>query len=90
MAYEQIGYERPHQITLEGRKKLVITGVREVESFNESCIILRTESGGLVVDGQELHIEKLSLDGGDVIVEGLVDAISYEDTPQKRGFFSRR
>lgn len=91
MAYEELTFDRPHQVALEGRKKLVLTGVREVESFDEENIVLHTSCGTLIIEGKGLHIEKLSLDGGDVNVEGQVDLLSYEDEPApRRGFFSRR
>lgn len=91
MAYEELTFDRPHTVSLEGRRKLILTGIREVESFDEENIVLHTSCGALIIEGQGLHIEKLSLDGGDVIVEGQVDTLAYEDAPTpKRGFFSRR
>ena len=49
-----------------------------------------TTKGTLVVRGEDLHIEKLSLDGGDLRVEGVVDSLSYEDDSRERGgFFAR-
>ena len=75
---------------LEGREELVISGVEEVESFDESAILLTTAQGGLEIQGEGLHIEKLSLDGGDLKVEGTVDSLSYEDGGRERvGLFAR-
>ena len=71
MAYETEHSRQglPHQIVLEDREELTITGVEEVESFDESSIVLSTVRGGLEVQGEGLHIERLSLDGGDLKVE---------------------
>lgn len=67
-----------HHVILEEREQLVISGVEEVESFDESAIYLTTAQGWLEIQGEDLHIEKLSLDGGDLKVEGRVNALLYE------------
>ena len=80
----------PHHLILEGREQLSVSGVEEVESFDENQIVMYTTKGTLVVRGENLHIEKLSLDGGDLKVEGDIDALTYEDGPrEKGGLFSR-
>lgn len=79
----------PHHIHLEERGTLSISGVMEVESFDEESIVLSTSQGGLVVRGSNLHIEQLSLDGGDLKVEGAVDSLTYEEQPVRGGFFAR-
>ncbi len=92
MAYDdgRTKLDTPHHILLEGRNQLSISGVEEVESFDETSIIMGTTQGTLVVRGEDLHIEKLSLDGGDLRVEGTVDSLTYEEERQLRGgFFSR-
>ena len=68
-----------HHVALEEREQLVISGVEEVESFDESAIYLTTAQGGLEIQGEGLHIEKLSLDGGDLKVEGTINALIYSD-----------
>ena len=88
MPYEE--KQLPHHIVLEGRESLSVSGVEEVESFDENTIVMRTVKGTLVVRGEELHIEKLSLDGGELKVEGAVDALSYEDDGRERGSFLSR
>ena len=75
--------EAAHHILLEGREQLTVSGVEEVESFDENTIVMVTAKGTLVVRGEDLHIEKLSLDGGDLKVA--VDALSYEDDRGGRG-----
>lgn len=92
MAYEEKGVrpDAPHHLILEGREQLSVSGVEEVESFDENQIVMDTGKGTLVVRGTELHIEKLSLDGGDLKVEGEIDSLTYEDGGrEKGGFFSR-
>ena len=80
----------PHHLILEGREQLSVSGVEEVESFDENQIVMYTTKGTLVVRGENLHIEKLSLDGGDLKVEGDIDALTYEDGPRENGgLFSR-
>jgi sporulation protein YabP len=88
MAYEE--KQLPHHLVLEGRSSLTVSGVEEVESFDENTIVMATVKGALVVRGEGLHIEKLSLDGGDLKVEGMVDSLTYEDQGRERGgFFAR-
>ena len=79
-----------HHVILEGRESLSVSGVEDVESFDETTIVMRTCKGTLVVRGEDLHIEKLSLDGGDLKVEGTVDALTYEDDGGERGGFLAR
>ena len=82
--------ELSHRIMLEEREQLVISGVEEVESFDESTIYLTTAQGALEIQGDELHIEKLSLDGGELHVDGRIDSISYEEQGGGRaGWFGR-
>ena len=90
MGYEN-GGGAPHHVTLEERRSLTVSGVEDVERFDESTIVLSTSRGTMVVSGENLHIEKLSLDGGDLKVEGEIDAITYEDGQAggRGGFFSR-
>ena len=79
----------PHELRLENRARLSVNGVREVESFDEESVVLHTTKGVLVIRGQQLHLQTLSIDGGQVLVDGSVDAISYEDDIPRGGFFAR-
>ncbi len=79
----------PHHIVMEERASLSISGVEEVESFDENTISLSTSQGALIVRGENLHIEKLSLDGGDLKVEGTVDSLTYEERQARGGLFAR-
>ena len=86
MAYDnQMEMRPPHRITLEERGTLSVSGVVEVERFDENEIIMSTSRGTLAVRGEELHIEKLSLDGGELRVEGRVDSLLYEDDGERPG-----
>ena len=79
-----------HRLELIGREQLTISGVEDVERFDETGIVMSTAAGTLVVTGEDLHIGKLSLDGGELHVDGRIDAVSYEDGGQERqGFFRR-
>ena len=75
----------PHRVTLDGRDRLTISGVEDVDRFDESEIVMNTAEGSLVVSGENLHIDKLSLDGGELHVDGRIDSLSYEDAPASRG-----
>ena len=91
MAYDnQTGVRAPHRVVLEERGALSVSGVEEGERFDENEIVMSTSRGTLTVRGENLHIEKLSLDGGDLKVEGSVDALNYEDEcGEGGGFFAR-
>ena len=79
-----------HNIILESRERLNISGVEDVESFDENAIILYTSRGTLIVRGSDLHIEKLTRDGGELNVQGNIDSLQYEnDQPGRGGLFSR-
>lgn len=80
----------PQRIELSGREHLSVSGVEDVDRFDENEIVMNTSEGVLVVTGENLHIGKLSLDGGELHVDGRIDAVTYEDAPvQSGGFFAR-
>ena len=81
--------ELPQKLTLEDRRRLTVTGVQEVESFDENAVVLHTNRGMLIVRGRELHLKQLSVDGGQVAVDGTVDALLYEESRKEGGFWSR-
>ena len=72
-------------LELEGRDKLTVSGVEDVERFDEGCIVMATCEGTLIVTGEGLHIGKLSLDGGELQVDGRVEALTYEEQQSPRG-----
>jgi len=89
MNYDNRESSVPHRLSLDNRAKLTLTGVEDVERFDETEIVMSTSAGALIIKGEELHIEKLSLDGGEIHVTGRVDSLTYEANHSTGGFFSR-
>lgn len=89
MAYET-GQQLYHRVELEDRDKLTVSGVEDVERFDEGCIVMATCEGTLIVTGEGLHIGKLSLDGGELQVDGRVEALTYEEQQAPRGSWLTR
>ena len=78
----------PHSLTLKDRKSLTMSGVTEVVSFDENSVVLHTELGPLSIHGRDLQLKTLTLEGGQVAVEGNVAALIYEE-PRSGGFWRR-
>ncbi len=69
----------PHRLALNERRELTMTGVSEVVSFDDNTVVLRTDLGMLVVQGSDLKLKTLSLEGGQVAVDGTISALIYEE-----------
>lgn len=67
----------PHSLILEEKEKLSISGVTDVDTFDETKIILFTEDDTLEVEGCDLHIQKLNVSDGEMLIEGNIDSIIY-------------
>ena len=80
----------PHSLNLEERHRLAVTGVSEVLSFDENEVVMDTTLGLLTVEGEGLHVEKLSLDIGELSLEGSIQSMCYSHDRQKRGSFWSR
>ncbi len=81
MAYEEVKKTvcKPHTVIMEERKKLSVSGVEDVESFDDTQIVMRTVCGDLIIKGSDLQIDRLSLETGEVGVTGLVSQFGYEE-----------
>ena len=75
----------PNKLQLNERESLTMTGVAEVVSFDENTVVLQTSLGLLVIQGQQLQLKNLTLEGGQVAVEGSIRALSYEE-PRQTGW----
>ena len=90
MPYEDMSGMQ-HRLELECRERMLVTGVEEVERFDEEEIVMNTTAGTLVVGGSGLHIGKLNLDGGELHVDGSIHTLLYEDQgPSQSGGLLRR
>lgn len=76
---KQINTNTIQNVILENREKLTISGVLDVLSFDDQIVIVETELGLLTVKGENLRINKLSLDTTEVIVEGTILSLSYSE-----------
>ena len=82
--------ERAQNISLEGRHRLKISGVEDVENYDENLITVNTLLGTLSVEGDQLKILNLSMESGELAVEGNISALIYTDIPKATGgFFGR-
>ena len=71
-------------LILENRGKLSISGVNDVLSFDDQIVMVDTELGLLTVKGENLRINKLSLDTAEVIVEGEISSLAYSQNKQEK------
>lgn len=78
MTEGKVGFKNQN-ILIENRSNMTITGVEQVDSFNDNTIILRTIKGGLTIKGEELNIGQLNLDSGNVKIEGTINGIIYNN-----------
>lgn len=79
-----------HNIIMENRRSLTISGVMDIDRFDEDVVVVFTEQGELTIQGSNLHINKIDVDSGDLLMEGEVESLSYSDNqPQKGGLLSR-
>lgn len=80
----------PHHIVMEDRRLITISGVTDVESFDEEAVLLLTDMGELVIKGFGLHINKIDVMAGDLSLEGDIYSLEYNDSqPAARGFFGK-
>lgn len=71
-------------LVLENREKLSVSGVNDVLSFDDQVVMIDTELGLLTVKGENIRINKLSLDTSEVIVEGEISSLSYSQNKQEK------
>ncbi|MBQ2275958.1 MAG: sporulation protein YabP [Lachnospiraceae bacterium] len=75
---------KPHKINMNNRKEASISGVKDVLSFDAKEILLETELGMLMIKGDNLHVTKLTLDKGEVEVDGTIDSLQYSNMSGKQ------
>ncbi|MEG0829487.1 MAG: sporulation protein YabP [Anaerovoracaceae bacterium] len=72
-----------HNITIDNRQRISITEVGDIDSFDETEIRVNLKSGGLMIKGQGLHIQKLDLSDGNAIITGEIDSLAYSQLKEK-------
>lgn len=72
-----------HNIIMENRSILTLSGVTHVDGFDERCIILYTQLGELIIKGRDLHINSVSVETGDMAIEGDIWSLNYGDRNQR-------
>ena len=83
-----------HALSLMDRKQLTLSGVKDVVSFDETNVVLQTVCGMLSIEGQELHVQVMNTETGEVVLAGTVNCMTYyrdesNDKSAGNGFFGR-
>ncbi len=87
---EETKRKMPHHLTLEDRSRMTVTAVQDVAMFEETQIVLITQMGELTIKGEGLRISELSVESGEIHVQGKVDYLVYtDDQVNEGGFFAR-
>lgn len=76
---------KSHKLSMTGRKKCTLTGVKDVLSFDLHEVLLETEQGMLMIKGDDLHVSRLTLEKGEVDVDGRLDSFTYSDSGGEMG-----
>ncbi len=80
MVQESTGLSMPHKLVMQDRGMVKLSGVTDVISFHDKEIELETTQGALRFIGEELHVKSLTLEKGEVEIEGTVSEISYHES----------
>jgi sporulation protein YabP len=90
---KKVNKPKVQNLILENREKLSVSGVLDVESFNDETVIIDTELGVLIVRGEDLHINKLNLDNSELNIEGDIISCEYSEKEGSKskggGFFGK-
>lgn len=87
---ETTNSSRPlHNIIMENREKISMSGIKKVDNFDDQTIILLTEMGELTIKGENLHISKMDVDTGDLKVTGKIYGLIYNETQKSSSIFKR-
>ena len=87
MIEEKKTVQMPHQLILEDRRALTLSGVSDVDSFDETTVIVYTDLGELTIKGENLHINRLNLESGDLSLEGQIYSLVYTEVHSRSGGF---
>ena len=79
MRVEERTIQKSHKLVINNRKASTVTGVIDVLSFDLNEILLETEQGMLMVKGSDLHVNRLSLEKGEIDLEGRIDSFQYSE-----------
>ncbi len=90
MAERENAAKAPHNVIMENRRSLSLSGIRDVDSFDEQTVVIITELGELTVSGENLHISRLDQETGELDMSGDIDQLLYSRPRQEnKGFFAR-
>ncbi|SHH51779.1 sporulation protein YabP [Tepidibacter thalassicus] len=80
-----------HILNMKNREELSLSGIEHIYSFNNTKIELKTVSGDIVIEGENLDMGKLSIDDGMINVKGSINSIAYSKVSKKdeEGFFKK-
>ena len=86
---QDINNAKPHSLSLNCRETLDLQGILDVSGFDEQTVNLQTSYGNLIVKGESLHISKLSLDTGDVSIDGRINSLQYLGDVRSKSIMSK-
>ena len=81
-----------HNVIMESRKKISVSGVEDMECFDDGKVVVYTSMGIMLISGKNFHMNKLSLDTGEIVVEGDIDSVVYENAgneQKKKSFWTK-
>lgn len=80
-----------HNLVMENREKVIITGIIDIHSFDDELVLTETEMGILTIKGKDLKMNKLNLDNSELVVEGQIGMLQYNDldSMKKGGMFNK-
>ena len=90
MTQKDAAQGKKHTLSLTAREQASITGVTQVDSFDEHWVVLKTDCGEMTVEGESLHVGALDIDKGEIEITGRISAVCYTDAAApKRGLRAR-
>ncbi|MEA5134847.1 MAG: sporulation protein YabP [Candidatus Fimivivens sp.] len=84
MAEDKSMLRQQHKVVMDGRRALTITGVTDIDSFDEQMVAVFTDVGELVVRGSSLHLGKIDVESGELALDGEIDSLEYTDNASSR------
>lgn len=81
---EEMKMAKPHKLVVNNRKTSLVTGVVDVLAFDLNEILLETQQGMLMLKGTDLHVNRLTLEKGEVDISGNINSVAYSDVSKAK------